>query len=103
MTNQTTETKHTSEPWLIQSHTMADKEFTVGPATLNYDDVDHDEQEANAKLIAAAPNMFTALEDLFKHCAMIHKYGGEISNAKEADAAIKSAHAALISATEGEH
>ena len=46
-----------------------------------------------------AGELLAALKDLFKHCAMIHKYGGEISNAKEADAAIKSAHAAITAAT----
>ena len=97
MTNQTT--GHTPGPWLIQSHTMADKEFTVGPAIIDYDDVDHDEQEANAKLIASAPDMFTALKALFEHCAMVHKYWGDGSNAKEADAAIKSARAAIKAAT----
>jgi len=50
-----------------------------------------------------AGKLATVLKDLFKHCVMIHKYGGKIDNTKEADAAIKSAHAALISATEGEH
>ena len=62
MTNQTTG-QHTPGPWLIQSHTMADKEFTVGPAIIDYDDVDHDEQEANAKLIASAPVMLETLQD----------------------------------------
>ena len=97
MTNQTT--GHTPGPWLIQSHTMADKEFTVGPAIIDYDDVDHDEQEANAKLIASAPDMFTALKDLFKHCAMVHKCWGDGDNTKEADAAIKAGEAAIASAT----
>ena len=40
-----------------------------------------------------------ALKALFEHCAMVHKYWGDGSNAKEADAAIKSARAAIAAAT----
>jgi len=47
----------------------------------------------------AAPDLLKALKDLFEHCAMIHKYWGDGSNTKEADAAIKSARAAIASAT----
>lgn len=53
-------TKHTPGPWKIQPHTTVDKEFTVGPAIMDYDDVDHDQQDANARLISAAPNQHEA-------------------------------------------
>ena len=36
-----------------------------------------------------------ALEGLFEHCSMIHKHWGEGSNAREAQAAIDTARAAL--------
>jgi len=49
-------------------------------------------------LLKAAPALLAAVEALFKHCAMIHKYGGEIDNTREAAAAIAAAHAAIASA-----
>ena len=59
--------------------------------------------EANTAFIVRACNshdkLVSALQDLFKHCAMVHKYWGDSDNTKEADAAIKSAHAAITAAT----
>jgi len=37
------------------------------------------EVAANARLIAAAPDMLKALEDLFEHCAMVHKHWGVVA------------------------
>jgi len=55
-------TKHTPGPWEIEPHSTIDKEFNVGPGiSVDYDDVDHAEQDANAKLIAAAPDLLEAL------------------------------------------
>jgi len=55
--------------------------------------------KANRAFIVQAVNahdaLVAALKGLFKECAMIHKYGGEIDNAKKADAAIKAAQDAL--------
>ena len=51
--------------------------------------------DANARLIAAAPEMREALAGLFEHCAMVHKHWGDGSNVKEADQAIKTASALL--------
>lgn len=42
--------------------------------------------ENDKQLIA---DLVKALTDLFEQCCMIHRYGGEISNQKEADAAIE--------------
>ena len=64
------------------------------------------ERDANAAFIVEACNahetltaqrdaMAEALRGLFKECAMIHRYGGEIYNGKEADEAIKRAVSAL--------
>ena len=44
--------------------------------------------------------LLTALQGLFEHCAMIHKYGGDGCNQKQADAAITAARAAIAKATE---
>lgn len=49
------------------------------------------ERDANARLIAAAPEMLKALEGLFEQCEMVHKHWGENSNTREADRAIKAA------------
>ena len=46
-----------------------------------------------------AGELVTALRALFEHCAMVHKCWGDSDNTKEADAAIKSARAAIATAT----
>jgi len=53
------------------------------------------ERRANAELIAAAPDLLAALEDLFAQCTMVHRYGGSICNQKKADAAIAAGMAAI--------
>lgn len=57
--------KHTPGPWQIERHSQVDKSFAIydrgrGDARneicrLDFDDVDHQEVNANAKLIASAP------------------------------------------------
>lgn len=54
--------------------------------------------EANACLIAAAPELLEALKGLLEHCAMVHKYWGDNSNQKQADSAIDKARAAIAKA-----
>lgn len=51
------------------------------------------------KVCNQAAEMLGALQGLFKECAMIHKYGGEIDNTRAADEAIANARAAIIKAT----
>ena len=45
--------KRTPGKWEVQPHKSWHKEFTVGPVIIDYDDVDHNEQDANAAFIAA--------------------------------------------------
>ncbi len=103
---------HTPGPWTVQSLETAHNDycdwptFAVRSAKTNVclatvGKVDHYESErneANARLIAAAPDMLEALQALFENCAMTHKHWGEGSNSKEADAAIANARAAIAAA-----
>ncbi len=93
--------KHTPVPWRI-----GDAGTTVfGPPNGNLSPVivAPGLTRANARLIAQAVNnhaaLLTALQDLFEHCAMVHKHWGDNCNQKEADAAIQSAKAAIAKAT----
>lgn len=53
------------------------------------------EQQANARLIAAAPELHDVLTALFEHCAMVHKHWGDGNNSQQADAAIEQGRALL--------
>jgi hypothetical protein len=68
---------------------VRDKQLVVAVITKR------DEEEANARLIAAAPEMVEALCGLFKECCMIHKHWGESNNAVASDTAQANARAAL--------
>jgi hypothetical protein len=50
---------------------------------------------ANARVMAAAPELVDALRALFKHCALVHKHWGDGDNTQQADAAISTARALL--------
>lgn len=68
-------TKHTPAPWEYQGGDNASVEVNIGETTANIDRQDkntgqyvisREEMEANAKLIAAAPELLEALEELMK-------------------------------------
>jgi hypothetical protein len=94
--------RHTPEPWRVENSTEIASAcglvvcdipgFCRGTTT-------GARQDADAALIAAAPELLEALEGLFRECAMIHKHGGEACNQKQADEAIKAAKAAIRKAT----
>lgn len=96
------ETKHTPGPWKLSESASrvilgkSEHSGLMGVCVMQNAQSEH--YDANARLIAAAPDMLTALEELFKHCAMIHKYGGEASNVREADRAQQLALAAIAKA-----
>lgn len=51
--------------------------------------------EDYVRAIVTLPEILEAVENLFEHCAMVHKHWGDGSNQKEADEAIKAARAAI--------
>ena len=57
---------------------------------------------ANARLIAAAPELLAALQALFEHCSMIHNTWGDGCNQKQADAAIAAGRDLLAKLNGGE-
>ena len=86
--------KHTPGPWTVDKYYRHDKEiFILEPSvSVNYDDVDHEEQEANARLIAAAPELLEVLKeafDMIDGVLLTDVFGGEWF--EKADEAIKKA------------
>ena len=102
--------KHTPGPWRIMRAVdyTGDTESRYNPIlsiesadgkTVYYTDSGYFQpNEADARLIAAAPDLLEALEGLYEQCAMMHKHWGEGSNQKQADAAIASGLAAIARA-----
>ena len=92
---------HTPGPWHVETEPQGCKgqytQYTIQPRIA---DVFYMNQtgEANARLIAAAPDLLAALESLYAECAMIHKYDGSACNQKQADKAIKDGLAAIAKA-----
>jgi hypothetical protein len=58
--------KHTPGPWHISPFKSWDKDIRICEAgvLVDHDDVDRAEAEANANLIAAAPDLLEACEDI---------------------------------------
>ncbi len=98
--------QHTPGPWRVsESDTVVGPSGNVVAECCGYSvqatDAAQRKQggrEANARLIAAAPDLLAALRSLFENCAMIHSQWGDNDNKKEADAAIASARAAIAKA-----
>lgn len=103
------DTKHSKSPWTRtpgerfkhdQSAGIKGSDGLYLAAALDFNRTDRDEEvEANARLIAAAPELLEALQELFEQCSMVHKYWGDGSNQKESDSAITAALAAIAKAT----
>lgn len=58
-------TKHTPGPWIVQEkypfHVMTSDGFAVADTDLSYSSLDEQSQAANARMIAAAPELLEAL------------------------------------------
>ena len=98
--------KHTPGPWKVNKKVKTSIEQEKAGQGMNIicecQDPDGErtteEDKANARLIAAAPDMLEALKELYKQCNMVHKHWGEGSNQKEADAAIEAGKKAIAKA-----
>lgn len=60
------QSKHTPGPWTIEPYDRSDKDIIISGrypiCFVDFDDVEHDEQEANARLIKAAPELYAAIK-----------------------------------------
>jgi hypothetical protein len=90
------EAKHTPGPWCIDPHQSPEQPLTVfdGPncgtlIAIVSGDPDEPENEANAKLIAAAPDLLAALERIA--AIKVTGYDGDYGIQAIADAAIAKA------------
>ena len=93
---------HTPGPWAVNTQQRESLRIHHRGELLARIEQHKGNHEANARLIAAAPDLLCAMKELFEQCVMVHRYGGDRSNQKEADAAIKAGLAAIAKATEGE-
>jgi len=101
-------TQHTPGPWKVKQSQGATLRLFGGPhiqagrRTIAWPDFpsvsENDTSEANARLIAAAPDLLAALKALFQHCAMVHNKWGDNDNQREADASIAYARLAITKA-----
>jgi len=107
------ESEHTPGPWKAEGDLDGVREDYREDRCIVTADFDYDartgsiigvlrghgpELRANARLIAAAPDLLEALKGLFQNCSMIHKLWGAHCNREEADAAIAAARAAIAKA-----
>ena len=93
-------TEHTPGPWKAQDESNYSAPIIEGdgrPVAEVYGD-GLEQRKANARLIAAAPDLLEALKTLFRECAMVHKHWGENCNQAAADAAVTKANAAIFKA-----
>lgn len=92
-TNLTIHTVSTTDRPALKLARVYDAPESDGPAS-------PEEATANARLLAAAPELRAALAALYEHCAMVHKHWGGGSNQEQANAAI-AAGRALLARLEG--
>lgn len=60
--------EHTPGPWTVEAFDRLDKQIVIGPyhiAWVDADDLSHEEAAANARLIAAAPDLLAALQEVW--------------------------------------
>ena len=69
---------HTKGPWNVANFHSYDKRILIPEAgcEVDYDDCDRAEAEANARLIAAAPDMYEALRAVVAWCETPQDHGG---------------------------
>jgi hypothetical protein len=103
--------QHTKGPWKVEPYKFSKRGSWVShPASVQAADGHwiannisvHDFQGsamANARLIAASPDLLAALQAVLKECAFVHKHWGEDDNTKAANAAETAARAAIARAT----
>ncbi len=94
-------TKHTPGPWTYEGCEIVTKIGAWPVAATNEAGIKQPERLANARLIAAAPELAEALRGLFENCAIVHNRWGDGCNQKEADAVIARARA-LLARIDGE-
>lgn len=70
--------KHTQGEWITNEGQIYPQETGKTLALIPYFDKDDEEQEANAKLIAAAPNMLKIIEDIAKKLSEHQKVDSKI-------------------------
>lgn len=96
-------TKHTPGPWNFKPANASHKtRYISSPDDSsggNWIVANILHSDADARLIAAAPELLEALQALFENCAMIHKNWGDGDNSRAADNAIERARAAIAKAT----
>jgi len=91
-----TAAKHTAGPWrACRDHTVVSKKALIADCRAN-DSITVEEAAANARLIAASPELLEALDTLVRSVEWI---GGEYSN--ELSEEIRTARAAIAKAEGG--
>ena len=100
--SETTPGRWTPGPWIVEYPDILGAQGGIAHVATVNRMLPREECEANAALIASAPDLARklerareALQGLFQHCAMIHKLWGSNSNQKESDAAIAQARALI--------
>lgn len=107
--------KHTPGPWHMgdgngqgsifadEGRTRLEKDgTTLYPIAMVNHGWNEDEDNANAALIAAAPDLLETLTLLFEHCEIIRPHYGDKESSQQAKKAIESARAAIRKAEGGD-